>query len=101
MAKEYKSQWPFTAKFWKGIYSVQVNDGNWYFLEFLWAVISALALKQYSKLFIHLQMSKQTGNFLTLTDAVNKFSADGKKLNLLFTIWYLAALIVANTVHVT
>lgn len=46
-------------------------------------------------------MSKQTGNFLTLTDAVNKFSADGKKFNLLFTIWYLAALIVANTVHVT
>lgn len=80
---------------------MQVNDGNWYFLEFLWAVISALALKQYSELFIHLQMSKQTGNFLTLTDAVNKFSADGKKFNLLFTIWYLAALIVANTVHVT
>lgn len=46
-------------------------------------------------------MSKQTGNFLTLTDAVNKFSADGKKFNLLFTIWYLAALIVANKVHVT
>lgn len=46
-------------------------------------------------------MSKQTGNFLTLTDAVNKFSADGKKFNLLFTICYLAALIVANKVHVT
>lgn len=42
-------------------------------------------------------MSKSTGNFLTLTDAVNKFSADGNKLNLLFTIWYLAPLIVANT----
>lgn len=53
-------------------------------------------------------MSKSTGNFLTLTDAVNKFSADGNKLNLLFTLWFhiymyifVAALIISNTCNLT
>lgn len=53
-------------------------------------------------------MSKSTGNFLTLTDAVNKFSADGNKLYLLFTLWFhiymyifVAALIISNTCNLT
>ena len=44
----------------------------------LWEGNNKFVYREVSNLFLVFQMSKSTGNFLTLRQAVDKFSADGK-----------------------
>ncbi len=45
------------------------------------------------QLYVLFQMSKQTGNFLTLLDGVNTFSADGMRLALAVSVKLLLNII--------
>lgn len=64
---------------WIILILVNINDTGWEVPLCLWTHMLWLVLFSYliRCVYIH-QMSKSTGNFLTLSQAIAKFSADGK-----------------------